>query len=39
MQRAIVTAPRVAAAAKEPRSTGRGFSREAIGDRSESKVK
>jgi hypothetical protein len=35
MQRAIVGAPRVAAAAKEPRSTSHGFSREAIGDRNE----
>jgi hypothetical protein len=35
MQRAVVGAPRVAAAAKEPRSTGHGFSREAIGDRNE----
>jgi len=35
MQRAIVAAPRVAAAAQEPRSTGHGFSREAIGDRNE----
>jgi hypothetical protein len=31
----FVGAPRVAAAAKEPRPTGHGFSREAIGDRSE----
>jgi len=35
VQRAIGGAPRVAAAAKEPRSTSHGFSREAIGDRNE----
>jgi hypothetical protein len=35
MQRAVVAAPRVAAAAEEPRSASHGFSREAIGDRNE----